>query len=482
MKAKHGQIVLFMLMVIAALAILALLNVDTFIAMRARMNVENGGDAAALAAARRQGSLINEIGRLNIEHIKYAIETNKDLMAEMEAKIAETVLTQRRRTLIGPINALVLANEAAKANNMPAVKDFSQILKEHINDILSIYMGQVDQGDPYPEPYEGAWREYAAAILNAIEGGLHVGADNIEFHNGNSGAHYLLNMQFYNAVAGRNWCWFHFYANRLLDDYTNFNDWAPLPTSEDRKLDNCEIFPLHLKSVTGAFTDFFSEEEIFAILEKHLGITREYLEEADMDISDTLLADPEQTWFFFDETRWCPWFSGSTLLGEGIANFPILGSVKGQYNVRGAAAITRTLRRVSPVMAGDCNYSWSAAAKPFGTLDALDGSGTGPVTGANCFVLPCMTDARLVPVDTVGGSYLATADINWVRHIRKHLPRYMQNGPYSVPSDCWYCDRLREWENPMLRARGRFWLKYNSDKCVRGCGSDNDYGGTSHGH
>lgn len=483
MKAKNGQVMLFLLMTIVSLVILALLNVDTFIAMRTRMHVENGGDAAALAAARRQGSLINEIGRLNIEHIKYALEAGDTPPPETEAKIEELVLDQRRKALVGPVDALVKASDAAKANGLgvPDGDIFAQLLADHVNDIKNIYMGQSNAGDPYPEPYFGAWAEYASAIENAIFGGLAAGADNIEFYSGGQFGHLLLNPQFYSAISGRNWCWFHFHAKSTLDEYSSFHDWAPLPSSSSATLDNSEIFSLHLEARRGALTDFFTKQELLALIERHLGMTAEDLEEKKIDIEQTLLADPEQTWFFFDENYWHKWFEGTTLVGEDIIDFPILGNIKDVYNVRGAAAITRTLTGARTVMGrGGVVYSWSAAAKPFGTLELPDGQ-TGDVTGANGFVLPCMTDARLVPVDSVGGSYLATADAEWVRHVRKHLPRYLEYGPYAV-SGCGYCDILKEWENPMLRERAKTWLKYNSHTCVRGGGGASGHGGTSHGH
>ena len=471
MKMRRGQVVLFLLVVLVALLTLVLLNVDVFIATRSKGRVENGGDAAALAAARRQGSLINEVANLNIEHIKAALSTNQELCAEIE-------ITQRRKVLLGPLEALTLADKAAQKNNMPIVESYSKILREHIDEISSVYMGQSDYGDPYPEPYPGAWQEYAAAIQSAIHGGLHVGVDNIEFFHEAPWGHLLLNSQFYNAIAGRNWCWFHFHAMGTLENYGSFRDWAPLPVTDSDTLDNSEIFSLHLRSWRGALTEIFSEDELDKLIARYVGGAYKH---EDIDYSKTLLADPEQVWFFFDDDYWGRWFNGRHLIAEDINDFPLLGQVKEVYNVRGAASITRCSIKANPVM-GDSkfSYTWSAAAKPFGTIDSLDDE-RDVVTAVKSFVLPCMTDARLVPIDSVGGAFLATADIDWVHHIRKHLALYLEYGPYAV-SGCWYCDQLRTWEISSFRRIGLTWLKYNSHTCVRGGNSSSGHGGTSHGH
>ena len=68
MKAERGQVALYLAMVLVAVMVLALMNVGAFLAVRAKNHAMNAGDAAALAAARRQAELLNEIGRLNLRH------------------------------------------------------------------------------------------------------------------------------------------------------------------------------------------------------------------------------------------------------------------------------------------------------------------------------------------------------------------------------------------------------------------------------
>ena len=95
------------------------------------------------------------------------------------------------------------AREAALKNGMEKREEFSQILEEHVNDIRTVYAGGENaEGEPYPEPYPGAWTEYATAIRAVVGEGLATGPDNIEFYDA-AGGHMLLNRMFYNAVAGK---------------------------------------------------------------------------------------------------------------------------------------------------------------------------------------------------------------------------------------------------------------------------------------
>ena len=218
---RKGQIALLLLFVLVVLAFFALLNVDTFMSVRAKNRLQNGGDAAALAAARKQGALINEIGHLNIEHVVAAVRGDSNLCERI-------VADQRRIALLGPVEALRLANRAAKKNGMEERAEFGEILREHVKDIRLVYAGDGQAGDPYPEPFPGAWTDYATAIESVVSEGLATGPDNIEFYDA-AGGHLLLNRQFYMAIAAKDWCWFFFHCYGVLSGYTSYHDWALLP-------------------------------------------------------------------------------------------------------------------------------------------------------------------------------------------------------------------------------------------------------------
>lgn len=493
MRRRCGQVALYMLLSLVAIFLFALLAVDVFLSVRTKNRLQNGGDAAALAVARRQGELINEIGRLNLEHLKAVIEDDKKTCAEIE-------LAQRRLALLEPVYALKLADQAAKRNKMPENEAFTKLLRDHVHTVLTLYAGGNGESDPYPESYPGAWAEYAAALDSVALGGLSAGADNVEFYTV-YGNHLLMNEAFYNAVAGNDWCWFYFNCIGVFNNYSSYSDWGPLPVEINNSTENSEVFSLHLNAKNCSILDVFTTNELIKIASDYGGIKidPEAIE------SSTLVTNVDQCWFFYDPYRWRRWFNGLSLSdgdddesNDSQYEFPILGSIKDEYNVRGCAAVCRTVASVESLTDGtEHDSSWSGAAKPFGTLKGEDGQPV-PATALKNLVLPCMTDARLVSVDAVGGKNLATSDIDWITHIRYHLPQYMQTGPDSA-SKCNYCRQLVKWERQSFHKMGKAWLKYHAGECVQtvtctcggkgtcGCCCGGNWGkhgsgGTSHGH
>ena len=463
---------LYLVMALLAVFTLALLNVDVFLAVRAKMRVENGGDAAALAAARKQGELLNEIGRLNIGHIEAALEGDRE-------KGAEIVLEQKRIALLGPVEALRLASEAAKRNSMPVRDAFSKILLAHAADVANIYAASSGESDLYPEPFPGAWAEYANAIVSAAAEGLATGPDNIEFYHA-PGDHLLLRREFYHAVAGRDWCWFHFNAYSALSSYVNYRSWEPLPVTRGQSCINSEVFSLHVRAVKGSLEDLIGREEAMRLV-KEYGSKRSVEANAAFLEGGDLLDDDDETWFLFEESAWGRWFDGRSLAGDTDGGtFPLVGEIREEYNVFGAGAVCRTVYPASS-LANDstADQTWSAAAKPFGLVKDAFGASL-PVTALGFFIVPAFTDARLVPVDAAPGADLATADIDWVNHVRNHLPKYLEDGP--AVNSCYYCNALRDWERPSFHSEGVTWLRFNSGTCVRSTGGSGSYGGTSRGH
>lgn len=472
MRERDGQIILLLVFVLAVLASLVLLNVDIFTSVREKTHIQHGGDAAAIAAANRQGQILNEIGRLNIAHLIAAArdETNE---------CRRIVMEQRRMALLEPVEALRYASRAAKKNGMAVRGEFAEILRRHVNDIRTVYAtGGDGPGAPYPEPYPGAWVEYAAAISRVISEGLAAGPDNLEFYDSLSG-HLLLNRQFYYAISGKDWCWFFFNNKNILDDYGKYTDWAPLPVERENPLDNSEVFSLHVVSRKIALGSVFTKEEMLELVKRY---SDETLTEDDIAKS-RLLADQEEPWFFFDRGAWRRWFNGLSLADDEYGyEFPVVGGIKDEYNVRGCAAVCRCVGENRTVaVESSSQFHWSAAAKPFGSVVDFEGRAA-DVTAFSAFVVPAFTDTRLVALDAVGGENLATADFGWVAHIRDHLPGYMEKGP-RFGSSCFYCDQLVTWERASFRREGVIWLKFNSHTCRRPTGGGpSGRGGTSHGH
>lgn len=462
---RRGQVAIYLALVLVVITLLVLMNVSVFLGVSAKNATMNAGDAAAIAVADLQRDLLNRIGRLNVDHLKAAIKGDSD---ECEQCVRE----QLRLSFLGPLEGIEKGNEAAvkAARDLEPMNDLADFLKSHAVEVRTIYAANTDS---YPEPWEGAWEDFAIALELAVSKNLVVGPDNIDFVNPAAG-HFLLNRDFYAAIAGHNWCWFKFYAPGLLDNYTGFRDWAPLPTSDletrSRKCVNCEIYSLGLELKTGSAMQLLGKEVIARLTKRS---------EAELE-NCPLLTDRNQRWFFFDPSVWREWTEMNPYNADGL---PIVGQVKREYDLRGAAAICRVRKNfVNLVEEGLSSTSvWSGAAKPFGVVN-LDKGVVEQVAFYGGLVTDAFFTSKLVPLDSVGGRDLATADVDWMIHVSKHLPKYVESGP-SHRGNCFYCKQLVTWERSSFRSGARRWLKISGGDCYRAEGpSGGSTGGTSHGH
>ena len=463
MRMNRGQVAVYLVLVLVAVTFLVMMNVGAFLGVSARNATMNAGDAAALAVARYQGELLNRIGKWNVEHLRAALEDD-------EKRCEEISRDQLRCCFLDPLEGITIGNEAARKNGADRNDRMKKILSDHVGDVRMYYAGCPDV---YPEPWEGAWEEYASRLELAAGQGIWAGPDNIDFMNAATG-HLLLNPLFYQAIAGRNWCWFHFNAESLLTSYSTFRDWGPLPVADDetrrRRSCNSEIYSLNLDRRVGRAVDLIGTNTIMRLT----GATEDEVRQS------KLLHDDRQAWFFFDTVD--PWRRWWELDPEGEWAFPAMGRVREEYDVRGCAAICRVSKAFANVVQdGDEREAvWSGAAKPFGTVEGEDG-GQGVVTGLRGFVTDAFSEVRLVPLDSVGGRDLSTADPGWMEHVMHHLGVYLDRGPRFLP-DCWYCGQLVVWENAALRSLGVRWLQYNSSTCIRPAGGSGGRGGSAHGH
>ena len=101
---RRGQVAVYLVLVLVVITLLMLLNVDAFLIVRERNHMMNASDAAALAAAKEQGRLLNEIGKLNLRHAE------ADARGDYEESL-RIVLEQKRLAFLGPLNCLRLAQE-----------------------------------------------------------------------------------------------------------------------------------------------------------------------------------------------------------------------------------------------------------------------------------------------------------------------------------------------------------------------------------
>lgn len=457
MKARNGQVAIYLVAVLVAIAVLIFMNVDIFLAIRAKNHATNAGDAAAIAVARYQGELLNRVGQDNVDQLKAALENDF-------RECQEIMERQRRRVFLEPLEGIQVGSMAAKnavsgcesgGDDDPEefeTAGMQEILQQHVFDVRVKYAADTDL---FPEPWEGAWEEYAQRLELAIGGEVVAGPENAEFATAFK-SFPLLDQSFYNAIAGEMWCWFKWNDEGLFD--CDSHNMPCRVSTNDCNRYNSEIYSLHLDIKT---LPPELDVDWTNIIMRLTGCSEE-------DIAGSwLLTNGTQELAFFD-SRWDSWKESGFSVDNG---FPIVGDVKPEYDVYGCAALCRVIRG---------GYDWTAAAKPFGTAENLEGV-QDVVTCLKRLVTPVFTDVRLVPVDSVGGRDLHTADYDWMIHVRDHLQDYFRNGPKL--NGCWYCQQLVTWERAAFRERGRRWLQFHGGECVRPRpGPGNDHGGTSHAH
>ena len=255
---RQGQAIIFAIVVVCILFFVVLWNFDLHKILRSKYMSRNGGDAAALMAARWQGIALNLIGDLNLMHA-LALTVN-DLPA------ADAIVNaQARLCYVGPMVAFMASQQAAKNNGIFQNDEFSRFVRDHAQVVRNTYGAVTSSGQMlFPEPYPGCWHEYADMLELIANEGIAAAPDNARFYNDFAGGgHYLLMMEFYEAIAGRNWCWFYHHARTLLSDYENFFPcwWPPLPPLPHVNYVNSEIYGLGLRPVFTALSNIVDVSE-----------------------------------------------------------------------------------------------------------------------------------------------------------------------------------------------------------------------------
>jgi len=462
--ARRGQTLIYLLAIAVIAALVVLWNFDLHKVLTVKLRAQTAGDAAALAAARWQGITLNLIGHLNVLQ---AVAIN-DGLARGQTDFPEAELIGElaaRLCYVGPMTALAAAQLAAKNNGIYNNPEFTMIVGSHgarvIHDYPNDFPVQPYTNQPSPPT---AWDNYGTMLQTLAAQGIAALPENMRFYVDYRGDHLLLNPSFYDAVASSDWCWFYHHAYSLLQSYTSWRDWDPLPLIREPQPVNSEFFGLGLMRI--ARLDSLpmlgggSTRALLALLEGFAG----------RPLTDAVARVSAQ-WYAYEPAQWRPW---TTLIPDG---FPFRGTVKPEYDYVGADAAVRietTTDRATPG-AADRWVTWSAAAKPFGHLE-------GPERPNRYgLVLPTFREVRLIPVDTSTGPGGGTRP-GWTTHIREHLPPYVAQGLDALVPGCWYCNQLRVWEMSSFRQAGLDWLVDNSHRChVRG-GPGRGSGGTRRGH
>ncbi|MFO1491185.1 MAG: pilus assembly protein TadG-related protein [Kiritimatiellia bacterium] len=461
---RSGQVLLFLVLVVVVLTFAGLWVFDVNKILFVKARARNGGDAAALAAARWQGTTLNLIGDLNVMQavaISDALASGSGDFSQAAA-IADL---QSRAAFAGPMAGFVAAQQAAKANGIYANDAMTADMREHARIVRDEYVRFYPSAYTPLPPATTSWEDYANMLEAAANDGVAAACDNIQYYATYSNdSHMLLNPQFYEAIAGREWCWFWWNARDLLFSYTSWMDWPPLPEIQLAQPVNSEIFNLNVAPVP--FLDRMGGGG------GRGGSYVQVLSDLAGQALDPGIVDVPARWFFYRMEAWGAW---TDLIPEG---FPFDGEIRPEYNYAGADAAVRiqeTSTRRSD-SAGANVITWSAAGKPFGTLEEST------IPTRHGLVLRAFDEVRLIPVDASSAPAGAVRP-GWLTFIYDILPLYMQRGPVALPPDNWYAQQLLTWESPLFRRQGVEWLNDHSENCiVRGGGGGGGSGGTRRGH
>ncbi len=467
--SKSGQTVIFMAMVIVMLAFAALFYFDVHKILHVKAVSRNAGDSAALASARWQGISLNLVGSLNMAQASAITDSLSSGLASSPE--AEAIAQMRQRIIFsGPIFGFVASQQAAKNNGIFNQELFESEIQSHVDLILDEYT------QFYPEPFQAsfpftnAWEEYADMISLLGEHGVAVSSAWRYYSNYSHTNHLLLNPSFYDAIAGRSWCWFYHNAYDTLQNYNSWLDWDDLPPISISPPINSEINSLRLSrvAVKDSIPTLPPESEWQATLES-LQLAFNDLQARDPAAYD----DFDATWSFYNGS----WGSWSNSIPAG---FPWDRDIKPEFDYGGADAAVGVMAETErhTDFQGADTINWSAGAKPFGMLEG----DVRPNTYG--LVIPAFTDVRLIPIDATLSAGNGQLRPGWLEFIMVHLPRYMTFGPGALPSGNWYANQLRTWEQSSFRNSGLDWIFDNSDDCYSppGGGGGGGRGGTFHGH
>ena len=478
MKARNGQVALYLVMVLLAIAVLMVVNVNAFLAVRSKNRMMNAVDGAAIAAAKHQGALLNEVGRMNVEHLRAAILG--------EPWVDENGVSQevrlRELTLLRPIEAIGVSNEAAadwgyKSGDSPRAADG---FADHIQEILQ-------NPDLYP-PTDGGinlWHIYAEKLAAALSGSPAVLPNYMEMVNpGSSGL--FANRGFYDVLSvglsSGVWCWFTIGNNaQYLDgDPSQFEPYEIIPVEVP---ENSEVYSLHVTYRT--WMDSGWADEYIAgcgFSERWTNFVCRVTGLSPVDFSSRSYAASEtEVWAFYDDS----WRTWSTTYNPD--DFPIAGTIRPEYDVAGCVASCMMLGTIQRIREdedrgriGENSILVTAEAKPLGTIEGLDG-GIAPVTDYNRFIAPShpgekiFTEAQLVLMGSVPRSPGVSMDPEWYMYVKKNTPQNPGNSNYG---------RLwQRWSDPAVRSSIRSWLQQNAESCRAGGGEGKiEKGGYPYAH
>jgi len=476
-RRRAGQTLPVVVWMVAIVVVLLVVVFDIFLSARAKMHLANTGDAAALAAARWQGTTLNLIGDLNLAHLAAACD--ETLLPTDRTNVIHGInALAERLAFAGPVMGFHAANEAVRLNHeanlahrndrtVPVDHDLAEILRREI----TYARAEIPPTASWPSK-GGDYADMLQGILNA---GVFVGADNARlFTSGIQGNHVYYSPGFYDAArpnGAQQWFCYRYNRHAGLIDAV---DAKPHPSPEDLEahstasFENAGFFGVAVEAHHVLLEDVSPDAaNVLAQL------WHDYVGTPEVDASrireSGLLFDPHFKWFFLSPSGiWRKWYELDKD-NEGI--LPLVGTVRTEYDVYGAMAATRVRRSIVTISSPVTNaVNWMAAAKPFGCLPwgarVTDMFGEWEPQGIldrAPLVMPAYSFVRLIPLGGVGEANLYKADIKLINHWQ-----HLRDG-IRVPG-CPLCQCIDWWENGGYEEMIKWFNTHTAEECCESHG------------
>ena len=435
-RRKNGQVAIFLVLILAGLALLLALNVDVFTSTRAKIRLQNAADASAIALARWQGATLNMIGDLNLARLAAVCRSNENAIAGIGQ-------LQSRLAFIGPTIGFKAANDIAEKNGVGISADMTAGMR-----LVSGFM-------------EEGYRRMLDAVLR---NGIRAGVDNAAISRAGN-VDPRTDPDFYEAVRSRDFralcCRFGGGAHRL-------------PDVPSESLDPEEFLLSGANACFGSIgigwepgTVYGSLIPQLADLARDCGLDGDTVTVQGLVSNSYLLA--RCSWCVYDRSEWRDFPADF-----GFSRFPWLTPFRDEYAVCGGSSTVRLEGYVSLAsLTAQTNFiAAQAAAKALGSVNGQKVTSVTPP-----IVLPSFSRTRLVPfaVGAAGRHGMANPG-----HIRSMLG--LLGMPGGVPS---YSHLLETYSSEEFRQAAEKWYSEHGHRDADGCrppgGGTERGGGTPYG-
>ena len=415
---KCGQVAIFLVLILAGLAVLLALNVDVFVSSRSKIRLQNAADASALALARWQGATLNLIGDLNLARLAAVCKSNENAVVGIGR-------LQGRVAFMGPTVGFKAANDIAEKNTVRISEDMTLATR-----MVSEFV------DP----------EYRRMLEVVLRDGIRAGVDNAAIlQAGNIDPR--TDPDFYEAIQTRNFktlcCRFAGGAHRL-------------PSIPSEPLDPEKIILSGANACFGnvgiewgAMHESFIPE--LADMAKDCGLREEIVAEENLRTNAFILT--KHVWCIYGDSEWRDFPADFS-----FSRFPWLTPFRDEYSVCGGSSTIR-IEDFVPLasLTAQTNFiTAQAAAKVLGSFRGRKVTATTPP-----IVLPVFSRTRLVPFGPGAAGRHGMANISHIRSLVGLLGK--PNGANS------YLHLLEVFECEEFRQAAEKWYSAHGHKDADGC-------------